>query len=307
MTSIFSTSTSAFFDRATQDISSLRAQAEDLQAQLGRGQRLTRSSDDPVAASRLRSLARAERLADIDMTNANRATADLALTDTALSSFAEFITRAKELAVQASNGTLTNAQRAGIGTELTQIHGNLVALANSRDSAGHALFGGETAGNAYTLDGTGNAVYVGTASAGELALGEGQSVARGLTGPEFLNFNANGSPTNLMAVVKALGEALQGAAADPAQAAQDALSALSEGLEKVTTGQTLVGSRLAWIDLTTERRFNLSEMRSTEEADIGATDIAATVANLQQLMLVLEASQASFAKLSGLSLFDMVR
>lgn len=307
MTTIFSTSTSAFYDRATQDISSLRAQAEDLQAQLGRGQRLTRSSDDPVAASRLRALSRGEQLSGIDMTNANRASADLALADTALSSFAAFATRARELALYAANGTLSNEQRAGIGAELAQIHGNLVALANSRDAAGHALFGGETAGDAYALDALGNAGYVGTASSGDLSLGEGQGVTRGLTGPEFLNFNANGAPTNLMAVVKALGEALAGAAADPAQAARDALAPLGEGLEKITTGQTLVGSRLAWIDLTTERRINLSEMRGAEEAEIGATDIASTVASLQQLMLVLEASQASFTRLSGLSLFAMMR
>lgn len=304
---LISTSTSAFYERATQDISSLRARAEAMQDQLGRGEKLSRSSDDPVAASRLRVLARADRLSTIDTANANRATSDLALTDSALSSFAEFVTRAQELTTQAANGTLTGAQRASIATELGQIHGNLVALANARDSAGHALFGGETAGNAYTLDAAGNAVYAGTASAGSLELGDGQAVARGLTGPEFLNFSVNGNPTDLMAVIKQLASDLQGGAADPAQAARDALGALNDGLDKVTTGQTLVGARLAWIDLTTERRTDLSEMRSSEEADIGATDIASTIANLQQLMTVLEASQASFSRLANLSLFDQLR
>ena len=299
MTTI-STSTSAFFDRATQDIAGLRARAEELQVQLGRGERLSRSS-------RLRVLARADRLSTIDTANANRATADLTLADAALSSFASYVTRAQELTTQAANGTLTPGQRASIGTELDQIHGNLVALANSRDSSGHALFGGETAGNAYSLTGTGNAQYDGTASSGELALGDGQTVTRGLTGPEFLNFSVNGNPTDLMAVIKTLAADLQGASADPAQAARDALGALSDGLEKVTTGQTLVGARLAWIDLTTERRTDLSEMRAGEEADIGATDIASTIANLQQLMLVLEASQASFSRLANLSLFDQLR
>lgn len=301
------TSTSAFFDRATQDIASLRARAEEMQDQLGRGEKLSRSSDNPVAASRLRVLARADKLATIDIANANRATADLTLTDAALSSFADYVTRATELTTQAANGTLTAAQRAGIGTELAQIHGNLVALANARDSAGHALFGGETAGAAYTLDAAGNAIYSGTASAGELALGDGQAVARGLTGPEFLDFSVNGNPTDLLAVIKTLSDDLMGASADPAQAARDALGALSDGLDKVTTGQTLVGARLAWIDLTGERRTDLSELRSGEEAEIGATDIATTVANLQQLMLVLEASQASFSRLANLSLFDQLR
>ena len=299
-------STGAFFERSGMDMGALRARVEGLQGQMSRGERLSRSSDDPVAASRLRNLMRADKLSSIDMTNANRANADLSLADAALTNIANTIIRAQELAVQAANGTLTAAQRAGIGTEIAQLHGQLVSLANSRDAAGHALFGGETAGNAYVLDAAGNAAYVGTASAGELPLGDGQSVTRGLTGPEFLNFSVNGSPTDLMATIKALGEALQGGS-DPAGAARDALTALDAGLEAVTTGQTIVGTRLAWIELTTERRTDLGELRAEEEAEVGGTDIAATVAELQQVMTVLEASQASFAKLANLTLFDAIR
>lgn len=304
---MISTSTSAFFERSTQGIGTLRARAEELQTQLSKGQKLSRSSDDPVAASRLRTLARADALSNIDMTNANRATADLTLADSALSSFANYITRAKELATQAGTGTLSTAQRAGIGQELKQMVGDLVALANSRDSSGHSLFGGETAGDAYTVDAAGNASYNGTATSGELPLGDGQTITRGLTGPEFLSFDVNGTPTDLIAVVKALGDTLISGAGDPAAAARDALGTLDTSLETLTTAQTVVGSRLSWIDLTTERRTNLSELRTGEEQDIGATDIASTVADLQQVMLVLEASQASFSKLSSLSLFDVLR
>jgi flagellar hook-associated protein 3 FlgL len=306
MTSI-STSTSAFFDRSTLDIASLRDQAETLQEQLSKGDKLAASSDDPVAASRLRVLARADSLSRIDTANANRANADLSLADSALSSFTDYVTRAKELVTQAATGTLTAAQRAGLGNELAQIYGNLVSLANSRDSAGHALFGGESAGDAYALDGAGNASYVGTASSGDLSLGDGQSITRGLTGPEFLNFTVNGTPTNLLAVVKSLGDALQGGVPDPQTAARDGMAALDAGLEAITTGQTVIGSRLSWIDLTTTRRTNLGELRANEEQDIGATDIATTIAQLQQTMLVLEASQSSFAKLASLSLFDVLR
>lgn len=304
---IISNSTSAFYDRSTLAMGDLRKRAEGIQQQIGRGERLTRSSDDPVAASRLRQLSRAGRLTDIDVTNANRAAADLTLADSALSSFADAIGRAKELAIQAGNATLTPQQRASIGTELGQIHGQLVNLANSRDSAGHALFGGQAAGEAYALDAAGNAAYIGSAGAGELPIGEGQTVTRGLTGPEFVNFNGSAGPTDLFAVVKTLADALSGTAADPAQAARDALGQLDAGLDAVTTSQTLVGTRLAWIDLTLERHSNLGELRAGEEAEIGGTDLATSIADLQQVMTVLEASQASFTKLAQLSLFELVR
>lgn len=300
------TSTAAFYERSTMDLAALRKQAEGLQAQLSSGSRLSRSSDNPVAASRLRTLSRGAEISSVDMANANRASADLKLADTAVSTFAEYVTRARELTIQAANGTLTGSQRASIGGELLQIHSSLYALANSRDSTGHALFGGQTAGSAYTLDGAGNAVYAGTASSEDLPLGDGQSVKRGMTGPEFLNFSVNGNPTDLMAMVKGLGEALQGAAADPAQAARDALAPFDTALDTLTTGQTQIGARLAWIELTNDRRTTLSELHSGEEAELGATDMASTIAELQQVMLVLEASQASFVKLASLSLFSLI-
>ena len=300
-------STSAFYERSTRAIADLRAQAEALQAAIGTGSRLTRSSDDPVAAAQLRRMARADAFAAIDTAAASRAATDLTLTDSALSSFASYVTRAQELTVQAANATLTAAQRSGIATELKQIGGELLHLANARDSAGHALFGGDTAGSAYATDVAGNPVYAGTASAGELSLGDGLSVTRGLTGPEFLNFTGPGGPTNLFAAIKGLADALEGAAADPAQAARDALGTLDAGLEAVTTTQTVVGTRLAWIDLVSERRTEMGELRAEEQSQVGGADIAETVTRLQQTMTVLEASQASFAKLSSLSLFDLLR
>lgn len=301
---LISTSTAAFFERSRLDIKSLRAQAESVQAQISRGERLARSSDDPVAASRLRNLARAERLSEIDTANANRASADLTLADTALTAFSDNIIRARELAILAGNDPLSEEQRASIGNELAQIHANLFQLANSRDSAGHALFGGETPGNAYELDGDGNAVYIGTGTSGELGLGEGQTVKRGLTGPEFLSFNVNGTPTDLMAVVKGLADTLQSGAPGAAATARDTLAALDTGLDAVTTGQTVVGTRLSWIEMTADRRVQLSELRATEQAEIGGINVASAIADLQEAMLVLEASQASFGRLSTLNLFS---
>ncbi|KHK93483.1 flagellar hook-associated protein FlgL [Novosphingobium malaysiense] len=305
---IVSTSTSAFYERARAGMKDLRSQAETLQAQLGSGQKLTRSSDDPVAAARLRTLSRLESLSTIDKTNANRANADLTLADSAMSNMSNSIIRAQELATQAASTTLTHSQRAGIAEELAQIHDDLYALANSRDSSGHALFGGNNTGNAYTLDAGGNAQYIGSNTSAELPIGDGQSVTRSMTGRQLFNFtDANGNDTDVMATIKTLAAALTSGTADPAAAANDALGSLKTGLDTLSTAQTVVGTRLAWLDVVSERRTSLSELRSTEEADLGGTDIASTVAQLQQTLTVLEASQASFTKLSGLSLFDNLR
>lgn len=305
---IIGTSTSAFYQRASLGINDLRKRGEALQEQLGSGAKLSRSSDNPVVASRLRTLARADSLSAVDLSNANRATSDLSLADAALGSFADYIIRAKDIATQAATGSLNDTQRAGLAVELKQMQGNLLALANSRDSSGHALFGGDSGGDAYQLDGSGNPVYLGTVSSGELSLGEGQTVTRSVTGPEFLNFDdKNGNPTQLLSVIKGLADALSGGVADTAGAARDAIGTLDNALDAVTTTQTVVGSRLAWIDMTVTQRQNLGELRAQEETDIGKADPATTMVELQQILTVLEASQASFVKLANMSLFNMIQ
>lgn len=303
---ILSNSTSAFFDRARNEMTGLRARSEKLQAQIGSEARLTRSSDDPVAASRLRNLARTDALSNIDSANAKRAAADLNIADSTMSDIARAVTRAQELAGQAATGTVSDAQREIIGKELASIHETLFSLANTRDSSGNPLFGGENATAAYTRDAGGNAVYAGSSRTGELPLGEGQTVSRSMTGPEFLGFQVNGVDTDIMATVKSLADALQGSAGDAAAAARGSLDALSAGLDAVTTGQTVVGTRLAWIELTSERRTNLGELRADEQKDVGGIDLATSIARLQEMMTVLEASQASFTRLSQLTLFNQL-
>ncbi|HQS70967.1 MAG: flagellar biosynthesis protein FlgL [Novosphingobium sp. 28-62-57] len=306
MTTIFGTSTASFYERSLSNLSVLRGQAEETQAELSSGQRLQRSSDDPVAASRLRQLARADAIDAIDTAATNRVTTDLTLADDALSQITTFVIRLQELTTQAASSTLSASQRAGIGQEVAQIRENLVGLANSRDGAGNALFGGESAGVAYTLDAAGNASYAGTSQPGIISLGAGQSVSRGVIGPEFLQFQSGGVTTDLLALTKTLADALTSGTGGAA-AATAALTGLGDSLNAITTAQTVIGSRLNWIDLNTERRIGLSELRLTEQAEVGGTDLTESIAKLQNTMLVLEASQASFSRLANLSLFSVLR
>jgi len=299
-------STGAFYSRATRQIGSLRAQANDLQQQIGSGEKLSASSQDPVAAARLRTLSRNERLAAIDQTTSDRAMHNLHLTDGALRSIADVIGRAKELATQAANGSINPAQRAAIGQEVAGLSESLLVIANSRTAAGSALFGGESAGAAYVADGAA-ITYAGTATTVPFDLGEGQQVTPGMTGPEVLAFEMNGAPTDLFALLGTLATALQGGSTDPAAASRDALAGLDGALEKVTTAQTVVGARMGWVELMNERRTTTGELMSEERDTIGGVDLATTITRLQEVMTVLEASQASFVKLSSLSLFTMLR
>ena len=298
-------STSAFYDRAIGQADALRAQAEELQQQIGTQERLSRSSEDPVAAARLRTLARSERLAEIDQRGSNLATTDLQMTDDALGSITTLLIRAKELATQGANETLSDEQRAAIGGELDSLRHAVLQIANGRNSAGHALFGGQETGAAFEENGT-TVTYVGTATKDPVDLGDGQSVVPSLTGPEVFAFEAGGVPTDLFAVLGDLAAVFKGGG-DPTAASGVALEGLTAGLDQVTNAQTVVGARLGWVEVMNDRRVAGAELIAAEQKAVGGIDLATTMARLQEVTTVLEFSQASFVRLSGLSLFNMMR
>jgi len=294
-------STSAFYGRANQQMGSLRARAEAMQEQIGTGKRLSRSSDDPAAASRLRSLDRRERLSKVDQGNSDRATTDLKLADNAVSSMADIVIRAKELTLQARTTVMSDAGQKAIATEITALRSELLSLANARDAAGHALFGGEAAGDPY-VETAGVVSYGGVGTAPQTDLGDGQSVQRSMTGPDILSFGG----TDLFEVLGTLAAGLASGGATATGAAADALGLLDAGLEKVTTAQTVIGTRQAWVETIDDRRTVTTELITDERINVGGADLAGTITRLKELTTVLEASQASFVRLSGISLFNQL-
>ncbi|KRA82860.1 flagellar hook-associated protein FlgL [Altererythrobacter sp. Root672] len=299
-------STGAYYERSTQQLGSLREQANKLQNQISTGDRLSRSSDDPVAAARLRTLDRRERLSEVDQRNSDAALSDLKLADTALSTMVNIITRAKELALSAANEAQGTEQRALLSAELDTLRESLLSVANSRNVSGHALFGGQAAGAAYTLSGT-TVTYAGTAATGQIDIGEGQAVTPSFTGPEVLTFDQGGTPSDLFALLGNLSAALQDPLADAVSVAQSSLDGLDSSFDKVTTAQTITGARMGWIEMMDTRRQAVGDQITQEKTDVGGADLPTTMIRLQETLTVLEASQASFVKLAGLSLFDIIR
>ncbi len=303
-------STAAFYDGARANLASLQNQATALQTSISTGNKYASASENPAAAAQLRVLQAADTLSAADTANAQAAKTNLTQTDDTLSQVTAVVTQIQTLATQAASGTLNDTQRADIGAQVSVLHDQLVALANTTNAGGHALFGGQTgAGAAYAVDASGNASYVGSAASGLVSLGPGLSVTTGIVGPDFLNFKAGGVSTDLLAATKALADGLQGktAGVTAQAAAAGALDTLTSGLSAVTAAQTVVGARLAWVTTSTNIQTQLAQQRTTSEADIGGTDIASAVSRLQQTMTALQASQASFVKLSGLSLFTYIQ
>lgn len=286
--------TSQMFDRPMSLMATLSQKADTLQNQVATGRKLTAPSDDAVAYVRLDSLKRAGADDTAYSANVKLAQGLLAQTDTALDGVQTQLQRVQELAVQAGNGTLTATNRAAIAASIDDIATDLLSLANSKDVRGQPLFGGATGDAAYVQAGDGTISFAGTGDPAPIPVGDGDSVHSTVSGERAFG--------DMFATLKALSDAIAGG-----DDTGDALDALKDNMDSVAAARASIGARSARLDLTAERLTDAAASREEVRSGLEDTDVTTAVAELQKTLTVLQATQASFTKLSNLSLFDYLK
>jgi flagellar hook-associated protein 3 FlgL len=291
--------TSQLYNRPTSLMTRLTAEADRTQIQIATGKKLLAPSDDPGAYLRLQGISRQSADDGAYAANIGMAQGLLAQTDTTLESVEAQLTRALELATQASNGTLSDTNRAAIGKELESIRDTLFALANTKDVRGQPLFGGATGDVAYVRNPDGSIVFAGTGEPSAIPIGEGVGIQGTVTGTRA--FAASGS--DMFAVLGDFAAALA-AGGDVKAAGNAALTGIKGSLESVTLARASAGARSARLELDTDRLTAAGEAREDVRSALEDTDVTTAVTELQKTLTILQATQASFSKLSSLSLFD---
>lgn len=299
-------STSGFYDRSASAMARIQAQADRVSTQISSRQKLLAPSDDSVAYQRLQGLARAGANDTAYGSNLAVAASVLQAGDSALTAITAQLQQASELATRAANGTLTPADRKAIGDSLAGVVEQLAGLMNTVDARGMPLFGGVDggAGAIKQADGT---YQLASAPVSTIPVGDGQSVQANETAARVLGITkADGTPGDALAVIQQLALALQ-AGDSVAETANAALDDLKAATDSVANVQGSLGARAARVDLMTADLKTAGVDREAAEAAIDGYDDTAAILELQKTMTVLQATQASFGKLSQLSLFDYLR
>lgn len=153
------------FSGANRDIHSGLIRYSRLQQQVASGRRVNRPSDDPAAALRIIPLT--SEIQNLEQLGENVSLAREVLNTGAssLEDGSSIMQRARELTVQAANGTISERDRGSIAAEIDQLLQQMIGVANAR-RGGRFLFGGtETdeppfrivdAGSSSRVDYTGN-------------------------------------------------------------------------------------------------------------------------------------------------------
>ncbi|WP_375428743.1 flagellin [uncultured Sphingomonas sp.] len=293
--------TSLFYDNSSRRMSGLNARAGVLQAQIATGKKLAAPSDDAVASQQLSEFRQRDADAKVYGDNMKVAGALLSQADSTLSDIATQLQRAIELTSLASNGTLSVDNRRVIGTELSAIVSQLVDLGNTRDLRGQPLFGSADGVKAVQRAADGSFSFAST-TVSPIPIADGQTIQATETAARV--FASTGD--DIFTVLSTLAARLEAGTAGTSESSS-ALDALTAANDQVALVRSSVGARGARIDLSeamlTQTNADREELRSSLE-DV---DVTAAITELQKTMTVLQATQASFAKLSSLSLFSYLR
>ena len=291
-------STRLFYDRAATAMGTLGAKTDTLQTQIATGKRLAQASDDSVAWTRLQGLSRGTADATVSASNLDLAASVLAQADTTLDAIGSQLQRASELAIKSRSGTQDGTAKAAIAAELDEIVAQLVSLANTRDARGEPLFGGRDGGAAVIANPDGSFTFA-TSLASAIPTGNGQSVQPGDTAARL--FAQSGGDT--LATIAGIAANLRAGT----EVDETAATALTDAGTQVTAVRTSLGARAQRVEMDSAALKQAGIDREAVRSGLEDTDITATITELQKTMTILSATQASFSKLQGLSLFDYLR
>ncbi|WP_174279832.1 flagellin [Sphingomonas bacterium] len=294
-------STRLFYDRASAAMGALSAQADTLQTQIATGKKLAVASDDSVAYARLRGVAQASADAKASGTNLDLAASVLAQADSTLTAMTAQLQQASELAIQARSGTQDKVSLGALADGIDAIRDQLADLGNAVDPRGLPLFGGGDGGAAVTANADGSYSYAAT-SPSAIPVGGGQSVQPSDTAHRVFTSAAG----DALAMLTRLSAALR-AGTDVDAAAASAVGDLATATTQVSTVQASLGARAAHVELAQAALTRANTDREATRSGLEDTDVTAAITQLQKTMTVLSATQASFTKLQGLSLFDYLK
>jgi len=295
-------SSSQIYQQAVTAMQTKQTDLSRTQLQLSTGKKNLAPSDDPAAATRILDLNQVIETTTQFQRNADFANTRLSLEESVLTGVGDVLQRVRELSVQANNDTFSAQDRQGIATEVRISIDALVQLANSTDATGEYLFSGFKAGTIpFTDDGSGNFSYAGDQGQRSLQIGAKRQVTVGDSGSEvFMRVDDGAGGVGTMFSV--LYDFMTDLENDAPSATT--LTRLDSALDSIMDTRVSVGARLNTIESQKDANDSFSLLLQENRSILEDLDYAEAVSRFEQQLLALQASQQTFVKVQGLSLFN---
>ena len=294
------------FESSVNQMTQQHSKVADLQSRIAEGKQLLNPSDDAEKTALIQRLNSAYGRQKVYESTLDRVSNRLVLEESAILSSADILQRLKELAVLSKDGNVSSSDRAlGIFTEVTQLRASLLSQANHQDIDGNYIFSGSDVKSAAFTDIAGTTDYRGNQQ--RMTVDISENLYLELNRPGNAIFSDIGRGSGTVGFFQVIDDFMSALTADNATNIGRALSEINTLSGNMADAIVDIGARQRMADsqkniiADTKLRY---ELMLNEETEL---DYSQAVTQLTSEMLSLEAAQASFAKISQLSLFDYIR
>lgn len=290
--------------------------------QMSTGKRVTKPSDDPIAASQAVVLSQAQAQNSQYALARTFATQKVSLEENVLGQVTTAIQSAQEKIVYANNGTLSDDDRASLATDLEGIRNQIMNLANSTDGNGRYIFAGYKTEAAPFSGTAGNVTYKGGDTPVSQSVDAARTMTIGHTGTQIFNsITSNAVPepgngtseTNLFnmldSAVKTLRTPTEGlddaGKADLTAAIDKTSRGLKNSLNNVLTVRAELGTQLSELDKLDELGNDRALGQAQQMSDLVDVDWNSAISSYVMQQAALQASYKAFSDMQGMSLFQL--
>lgn len=318
-------STTMIYDQQMRGVSNSQEGWLKVGEQLSSGKRVVNPSDDPVAAAQAVVLSQAQAETDQFKTARNFATTAVSQEETNLKQVVSVIQDAQTAIVAASNGTLSDDDRASYATQLSGLRDQLLNLANATDGNGRYMFAGYKSDTApFTKDANGDVTYNGGDTPISQKVDANRTMVTSHTGRDvFMSITSNAvaepsgdpddSESNLFATLNSAIASLSKPLENADDATKDAEAAvldktnrgLRNSLNNVLKVRSELGIQLDELGKLDEKGDDTALNQKLQMSGLVDADVTSTISAYTMQQAALQASYRVFSDMSGMSLFKM--
>ena len=304
--------TSNAFETSVSQLQRRQQAMSEAQQQLTSGKRVQRGSDDPAAAARAERAMAAAARADSNQRALDVSRNAMQLSESALGTAGELLQQAREMVVNAGNGSFKDSDRRTLAESIRGLRNDLLALANRSDGAGRHVFGGQGSDGPPLIDSATGVVFVG--SVGEQQASAGESTPLTVDGyAAWLGTTDPADPNAKLSVFQALDTVINGLLT-PGQTGAQVAAVVSRGLASIdATSATLAawrsraGEALNRIDGIENRLSQTKLAAQTERSGAEDLDLVAAISSVQNQQTGYDAALKMYSMVQRMSLFDYLK
>jgi len=281
---------------AINDVQGQMRSIADAQRRISTGQRVSRPSDDPVAAAGILGSSSGLRALDQYRTNLETGQRRLSLEDSVLDQVTNTLARAKELGISQATDSASPATRLVTQAEVLQLRSFMEDLANTQFNDRY-IFGGQYSDTAPYQSGVVDPLRPPEGEA-KIEIGAGILADTNHSAQQIF------VDSDVMGALDALSAAM---GADDIPGINAALGRVNDAFQVIQESIGDLGGRMSRLDVAVSNRDSLEVTLQTFRSDLADADLAEAVTELVQRQGTLEAAMVANSRILNMTLANYLR